>query len=46
MRRHSRLYESAQLLFGVLVMALSFELFLIPNRIAPGGVMCIDNVSE
>jgi len=38
MRRRSRVYESLQVFFGVLVMALSFELFLIPNRIAPGGV--------
>lgn len=33
-----KLFEYVQLVIGVLLMALAFELFLIPNKIAPGGV--------
>jgi len=38
MKRNNRIFEWIQVLLGVLVMALAFELFLIPNKIAPGGV--------
>lgn len=36
--------EALQIFFGVLLMALAFEMFLIPNKIAPGGVSGIGTV--
>jgi len=43
-KRKNRIYEAMQILLGVLVFALAFELFLIPNKIAPGGVSGIGTV--
>lgn len=44
MKKRAWLYDALLIFFGTLITALAFNMFLIPNKIAPGGVSGIATV--